>query len=412
MSKRKILIYDDDARRQDQWKKQLLSVTLIRERFIVECANNKSMLGALKDLEERRAAARKAPSGKTPVFKGLFDDVAILVIDYDLLETDPRMFLTGEAIAYLVRCYSRCGLIIGLNQYGDNIFDLTLRGHPESFGDLNIGSSQLHNRGLWTEPWEGFRPWSWPLVPDAVEKLERRVRGLEGRLDDPILTVLDIPSEVANTLPRSVAEFIEPRKRKSHTSIERTTFRQFVTESGNGLRPKDKLLSDELAARIAAARVSKWLERLVLPGQDIIVDAAHLLSRYPSLLRSGRNRLEAWNKVVTLKSVPKGIQRELIDGYRFKKDSWLSRGAWFWHPLSKDEDIKEVKEPWSSDQPAWVFCEDLSRFLTLKATREFVADLPSPFIRRFVADPGSPSARRVARDSKHIRYRPEVRFSL
>ena len=54
------------------------------------------------------------------------------IIDYDLLgsqaEKSPTGSLTGEIIAYLVRCFSRCKLIIGLNQYGSNPFDLTLRG--------------------------------------------------------------------------------------------------------------------------------------------------------------------------------------------------------------------------------------------------------------------------------------------
>ena len=36
--------------------------------------------------------------------------------------------------------------------------------------------------------------------------------------------------------------------------------------------------------RVAAARLGKWLERLVLPGQNVLVDAPHLVSRFPSLV--------------------------------------------------------------------------------------------------------------------------------
>ena len=110
------------------------------------------------------------------------DNASIFIIDYDLLssqeegeEKNEEFFtgsLTGEIVAYLVRCFSKCKLIIGLNQYGNNPFDLTLRGDLDSFADLNLGGDQLDNPNLWMGDWQDseqeFRPWSWPNLCDLL----------------------------------------------------------------------------------------------------------------------------------------------------------------------------------------------------------------------------------------------------
>jgi len=414
MKKRTIVICDDEESRRENWKRRLESLPSVRGSFTVQGMSNGELLDAVGALEKRRSEARgRGATG--PLRGGRFDDVDILAIDYDLLKLDARVFLTGEAIAYLVRCYSACGLIIALNQYGDNVFDLTLSGHPESYADLNIGGSQLDNTGLWQEPWRGFRPWSWPLLPEAVKGFESRVSELRARLDEPVLEFLGFHDEGGSALPRNAIEFIDRRRRGRTGTAPKTTFREFVTQSGNGLRGKDKPFSEDAVARIAAARLWKWLERLVLPGQDVIVDAPHLVSRYPSLLRGQAGKVETWNKVASLRRGIKALRHEIVDPHRFRREHWLSRAGWFWQEVSKLGKISEVARPWS-DAPTksgeWVFCEDLSRFLPRSAVREFVAELPSPFVRRFVADAASSVVRRTASTVRNIKYRPEVRFSL
>jgi len=285
---------------------------------------------------------------------------------------------------------------VGVNQFGDNTFDLTLRGHPESFADLNIGSKHLHCPGLWQDAWKEFRPWHWPLLPQAVESFERRIEELAPAMDQPILSWLQFPPVAAQLLPRDTTQFIA-----KSTPPAQTTFAQFVEESGNGLRGRRDRTSREGKIRIAAARISKWLERLVLAGQDILVDAPHLCARYPSLLKASSrtaatfDRTASFGKIDTL-----GIHYPKIAKAAFPKPNWISRPAWFWPTLSSLDSIEEVKEPWKSKQPDLAFCEDISRFKPKAACHEFVADLPSPFARRYAA--------RVS----GVDYRPDVRFSL
>jgi hypothetical protein len=216
-------------------------------------------------------------------------------------------------------------------------------------------------------------------------------------LNDKVLEFLEFTNVRAVTLPRSVTEFL------SRKEPEATTFREFVesTGSGNGLRGrKERPINDEAIARIAAARIGCWLEYDVLPGEDIIVDTPHLISRFPSLLGT-----KAYNNR-TLRAIASFSEPEalglspVIEASRFMRKDWLSRPAWFWNTLRDNEAIHEVKDPFSIRRLEQVFCEDVSAFEHKDKAREFVADLNSPYARRYV------------KQLLDIQYTPLVRFSL
>ena len=384
MSDRKVLICDDDERAEKRWRDKLQrrfdQLGIEFEALILEPAD---ILGALESLGRRRALSRenKGLANEFPSDgAGKLDEADIFVIDFDLFRLEGLSHVTGEMLAYLARCYSGCGLIIAVNQFeeGRNMFDLTLSGHPETFADLHVGDPQLDNAGLWAEPWEGFRPWAWPLLPLAMEKFEQRVRNLGDHLDKPVLEFLGL-ADLERRLARSVLEF--PIKSDKPREV---TFRDFVTTSRNGLRRRDKPFSRESIAQIAAARLGKWLDSMVLLGQDTLVDAPHLISRYPSLVQGDSKDIDAWNETASFGGLEGlGLHHATIEQFRFQRDEWLSRSVWFWGGVSGCEDIAEVADPWSTDRPDFVFCEDVSRFLPRDQAREFVADLPSPFVRRF-----------------------------
>src|SRR5439155_26063326 len=149
-----ILIYDDEQSRVDEWRERLQAIPEVKQAFEVRGIDDNEFIGGF---EELKARSKRARNGQRKDVKGevAFDVASILVVDYDLLRLERATYLTGELVAYFARCYSRCGIIVGLNQFGDKTFDLTLRGHPESYADLNIGGKQLHNRGLWVESWGG-----------------------------------------------------------------------------------------------------------------------------------------------------------------------------------------------------------------------------------------------------------------
>ena len=412
--KKKILIYDDERGRTRQFKNKLdqaLKQAGQETAFNVKPLLDEVLQYSIKVLQNRQVGLRE--SGTCSDEATEFDDTSIFIIDYDLLNSQENLsenqeirFLTGEVIAYIVRCFSDCKLIIGLNQYGNNPFDLTLRGHPESFADLNLGVDQLGNPDLWRGDWgdsrRGYRPWYWPNLSDSLHHFDEKVADVrenlkQENLNEPIHEVIGFDRELFQLLPREIVQFIG-----KETEPVETTFREFVRHSGNGLRSKDKdILDDQVLARVGAARISKWLERFVLPEQDILVDAPHLVSRYPSLIDNVEKKIKAWNSTTQLVDYRElGLDIDLIECCRFKKDYWISRPVWFWAKLRECEHIKEVSEPWLTVKPNWSFCEDASRFYNQNACREFLADTVSPFTRRCI------------KGFKNVDYRPRVRLAL
>jgi len=393
---KKILVYDDEGEMQNRLCEKLRGLEALREAFDIMPLERNVFLQTMEALRERQSAFRKI--GRWDGEKIALDEASFLMIDYDLLGNPLDSFLTGEGVAYLARCFSTCGLIIGINQPPLIDFDLTLQGRPESFADLNIMEKNLNNPGLWGGEWQGFRPWYWPNLPGFWASFERRIADVKEALDAPIWEVLGFDRYTFDVLPRSISDFLgaEPAE---------VTFREFVRKSGNALKVKDAKSDDcapEVLARVAAARISKWLERLVLPGQDILVDAPHLVSRFPSLISGDAGDIGAWNTTARLGSPDEsGLNAGIIEEYRLKNDHWLSRPVWFWDGLRSCERIQEVREPWTAQMPEWVFCEDASRFHDRSGTTMFVAETESPYSRRFVQ----------RFDDNDYNYRPLTRFS-
>ena len=404
----KILIYDDENKQTERFEKKLqMALNKVNQDtdIDIELLSEDELKISINALRDRQAKFRNVKTASDKKTK--FDDVSVFIIDYDLINSNAAGFLTGEIIAYVVRCFSDCKLIVSLNQYGHNSFDLTLRGHMESFADLNLGVDQLGNSDLWRGDWgdsrRGFRPWYWPNLFQSLCHFDERVKDVKENLDVPICEVLCFTPELFRLLPRSIVQFIGKGEGKEPSD---TTFREFVFQSGNGLRIKDvptscDTVNDEVLARVGAARISKWLERLVLPEQDILVDTPHLVARYPSLIIDTGKGIGNWNRTAQLVDYNGlGLNTDLITPFKFEKEHWISRPVWFWDKLREDESIEEVREPWLTNKPNWVFCEDASRFYDQKDCREFFANTDSPFTRRFV------------KGFAGVDYRPKVRFSL
>jgi hypothetical protein len=387
MARRRVVIFDDEVRFREEWASRLRAIPGFEKEFEAMTARTNEFEADLKVLYNRRLEARQ--NREVSVAAPLFDETDILIIDYDLLELNE----TGEEVAYLARCFSQCGTIIAVNQFAKEgfTFDLTLQGHPESYADLNLLSDQLFDPGLWSTSWGEFRPWYWPILPEAANAFKERVHSIMGNLDEKILDFLEVPDGVREIFPVGALEFI---------SSEEATFRSFVDKSGKALRGKDKVVSEEAYARIAAARISKWLERLVLPGQNILVDAAHLLERYPSLFKGGLpDQLIGWPHPNDLVFPDESIMDTAkIKSHRFAKHAWLSRAAWYWPLMSEEKDISEVVNPWAP-RTLLAFCEDTSRFVNLDVAEEFVAKVDSPFARRFVS-------------KRDLKYGPQLQFAL
>ena len=226
--KKKILIYDDEREQIKRFKDKLdqaLKKAGQDQDFTIETLCEDALQCSIEKLQNKQAGFRR--SGKCSDETTEFDDTSIFIIDYDLLKNQKVKFLTGEIIAYIVRCFSECKLIVGLNQYGHNPFDLTLRGHPESFADLNLGVDQLGNPNLWRGDWgdsrRGYRPWYWPNLSDALCNFDRKVKEVRENLDKPICKVLRFDPKLFRSLPRGIVQFIGKSEEKE---LAETTFRR------------------------------------------------------------------------------------------------------------------------------------------------------------------------------------------
>ena len=219
-----IVIYDDEQGRSDDFENELrngLDKANQGNKFDFESLDRSEFQNAISALEQRRIGFRNGEinlEGNSNNGMEKIDNASIFVIDYDLLSSpeekegkEEELFtgsLTGEIVAYLVRCFSKCKLIVGLNQYGNNPFDLTLRGDLDSFADLNLGADQLDNPNLWKGNWEDFgreyRPWFWPNLSDSIHNFDKRVEEVQEKLNKPICEVLGFDPEVFQLLPREI----------------------------------------------------------------------------------------------------------------------------------------------------------------------------------------------------------------
>lgn len=411
--KKTILILDDEDKFPKSLRDKLLKLPAVAKGFAPIACEKDELIRGLCVLEGRQQAIREGRS--SPADPTCFDTADVLVVDYDLADLyseildkgshSPLGAPTGERVAYLARCFSTCGFIIALNQYnrqGQPVFDLTLLGHVDSFADLNIGDRELTNAGLWTHKWKDYRPWHWPVLSDAIDSFEQRTKKLRGAaLDSPIFKHLGLSRDLVNVIPQEVLQWLAPWC-ASVEDVAKVTFAEFLTKSKQGLEVKDKNVKDSAyAPRVASARIGKWLERLVLSGQGILIDAPHLVARFPSILKTKPtlSNLDA-TCMIGRKAKPP-LNERYIEKHRFRAADWLSRPAWFWESVRANNDIPEVKEPWKRETLDSRFCEDVSAFVLESKCTEFVADTPGTYNRRF-----------VKRLEPRVAYSPEMKFAL
>ena len=397
MSKKKIVVIDDEEAFVDDLQNRLQSVRAVNDIFEIIPINKEDFKKHYEILSKRYESLRK---GNYLEDECVFDKADVLIVDYDLFELRDCGPIDGDRLVYESRCFTRCGVIISLNKRGSNIFDLTLVGDLSSYADLDLGSEQIDNEGLWGGNVDGFRPWQWPSLPLMLDTMEKKESFVLENYDNSIMECLGL-GECLLALPTSVLSFFgeEPSE---------TTFRTML-ESGNALQVKDrgviKYLPDEIKLKLAVSRVTKWVETQVVSGQDILVDAPHLVSRYPSLLLDlpddpGELKL-ALDRTAGSQNVQEfGLKLDLLEGTEYDKSIWASRPVWFWNRIMNRAEIEEVREPWTKRELPLVFCEDASGFFKRTECSTFYADVPSPYTQRYV------------RCFEGVSYEPRMKLSL
>jgi hypothetical protein len=362
----KVLVVDDDELFADSVRTRLAEALPAMR---VSCSSGDALQSALAVLHDRRTAAR---DGQAVTESCTFDEVDVLVIDFDLAKLPTTSLASGEMLAYLARCYSSCGVIVGLNQFGDNTFDLTLAKGAMSYADLNIGALQVTRPSLWsTVPRDGgLAAWAWSPIPAALDALQRRTDWIQPRLDEPMNDSLG--ELFSLVMPRGLLTEL------GHAG--EMTWRLWV--QSRALQRKDKVPTDADQARVAAARVAHWLERVVLPTQDILVDAPHLVSRYPGLLANAADS-DDWDATCD-RGLSARMNYAVLEPCLLPNwQQWLSRPAWLW-PNVRELAVAQTWEALPEQMADVVFCEDVSRFEPPSAATAFDCGLRTAFARRYV----------------------------
>ena len=411
MKSLKVSVYEDIPTFAENWSGKIQSAYSEAD---VETAKSKDFIELLKVLNNRRTKWRNGEKETSLTELHQADNADVIVVDYDLLQYSETADTTGSRLAYLLRCFTKCGIIIILNEYGTNVFDLRLANPPEEFADINVGGSQIGNPGLWQAPFNGYRPWYWPVVPDARINFGQCVMDVQANPGVPIIEFLGL-KHVIDWMPQRAWDFITGGQ-----NVEEVTFNGFVKASHGGIASKDSLIPEQMA-RVAAARIGTLLNSIILPNQSLLVDAPHLVSRFPSLISGQCDDIKTLNKLCNPveQNIDDLLAEQLIQ-HRFKKSHWLWRPAWYWPEINRDEEIEEVKSPWTTKKVDWVFCEDISRFVPIEDAKDFRALVSPPYIKRFVLNTNSPSAEKYVaqinqggpQDPSQVVYVPQAALSL
>jgi hypothetical protein len=243
------------------------------------------------------------------------------------------------------------------------------------------------------------------LAPSLQRQREDLLRG---RTDDAALAVLGLDKpNVSNALNRNQLAWLSPAAVPSKATVS-----DVVSKARIGLRPSDVPWPEGGLERVAAARLAKWLERLVLPGQNVVVDAPHLVSRFPSVA-STTDLNETTNLGPTAST---GLNDTQLNDHAVAQATWLSRPVWLWPTLSEDRSISEIRDPFSPVGIDQFFTEDSSVFRDPDWCRQFAADV-EPFSRRFATRPAAGEESELAPYAGpyglgRVQYQPQVRFAL
>lgn len=386
----KVLVCDDDGRRAQSWRED---IEYVLNEFDsgkgageaeVTCLEPSDLAAALNGLTQRQRAAR-GPDASTvkdaaTLQLSQFDSADVLVLDHDLTPAEPDPLTdslqgrSGEGLALLARCFSTTGLIVLVNKgVQSSTFDLTMTRFSDSYADLNVTQQDLSRSALWHGLADArpFRPSHWPVLSSGGKHLAEIADGLA--LDDVVLESLGL-SEALTTFEREQLDILgdEP---------ETATFWTVAKRPGVGLGLKDEQPDEAILRRIAVHGIARWLAGTVLPAQNVLVDAAHLLERVPGLRAGGIDIADAtpadFHDVDALVRFAPGLER--LRGRVSPSSEWLGRPVWLWADLDPETFADEA-----TDETDLVVCEDTTTLLALDKAKEFEAAVSGPYLQRFV----------------------------
>jgi len=378
-----VVICDDDDQRVGEWGDRVDEV--LDGAMSVVALDPEQFAKAVAALKLRKMRGKAAPEAAQPDDADVFDEAAVVLLDSDLTP-DPespgwrspeeliRTHLAGSMggdVAHLVRTLTGAGAVGVINQYWKTrTFDLTMTKVAHEVADVYISEEDLDSPRLWgVEGDAGYKPWSWPrliCLPDLISAAADACN-----LDDPVLQSLDLSdSEILD-------RFYDPQLEVLGLDISpECTFRAAANSDELGLQRKEQT-TEPILKRVAVSVVRRWLERLVLPSQNILIDMPHLMQHNPWLVPD-RSNLSAWNASTEWWYGVDAVPSIATDAWNPAASALLGRNVWnvAQLPPAPTRDRVLASDP--------VFCEDSSTFVELSDATDFSSDIAGPFSQRFI----------------------------
>lgn len=380
-----IVICDDDDDRAEDWA--------VRVRDQVPHANVQSLgavsfAGAVRDLKQRMSAAKAGEPSPDDDSAVVIDRADVLVLDSDLtpdrdahIGDDPDDLVgthlaseLGAEVAYLARAYSSAGAIVVVNEGAkQSTFDLTLVKRSDGIADVYVTDDELDNPGLWDpSKASGYRPWSWPALASLPANIEAAIARC--KLTDLVTEAVGLGDFSAELLIGQ----IERLGQEDAAAVVAMTFEDVAQSAGFGLglRPKEQP-PDSHRLRVAVCGLRRWLDRVVVPEQNILIDLPHLLQRNPWLVVPDRTDISAWDTLVA--GWAPADPPVAPTAFNHLASHLLGRAVW----NARDVPARPAGQRIEPTDP--VFCEDTSTFRPLEASSGFLSDLQGSHARRFIS---------------------------
>jgi hypothetical protein len=386
-----VLVIDDELSVAESMARAIDSATRkAGSQFRPTVLASDDLKAEIKGLLARRDEIKRSPKARLSRGTLKFDDADILVIDYDLASLfGDEALMTGELLASLCRRFSFAGPVISVNRFGPRHFDLSFKNLATSRADLSVSHEDLADPGLWTDDWQRYRPWYWPRLVDFPKLFRERVQACERDLGASISAVIDMPKSIRSALPTRVTDALG--------DVQTLTIKDIALRTST--TGKETTLPSELAARVSASELGRWLEYCVMPSQDVVIDAPHLGALFTSLVRGDASDPRHLDELANLRSggrVP--LRRTRLARLEFSGSFPLSRPCWWTDLVLSSPTLREVQEPLTRGSDTLVFAEDTSRFHPRADCKGFVSE--GLFPTRWVRIP-----------DKSIPYEPAVRLA-
>jgi hypothetical protein len=372
----------------------------------------------LKNLFHAVTECFEGPKNFRQLSKTRFKEADMVILDNNLaLLNVTGTRLTAESIAGYIRAFTGASYIVSLNKNPGVDFDLRyLVGDYSTRADLAINDNHLENPALWNgeraNAKDGFLPWYWPRLENAVDRRRRQIKFVSDHLDDSVIETLDFDYDSIGFLSPHATGALSTKAEldgatRGGVSIKELTYRDVFIASDRSLpaqKERQRLSKAEkkgnrflrkIISRVVAADIDLWFRRDVLGPQVPLVDVPHLLVRLPFLLGTKASKPNEWNKSATSNAAPYGLKQQLYNNHlapaKFKHSMWVPAACFWWPKLKADEKLNELFL--AAKATNWVdvvFCEDTSSFVerspkTGTAPIEFPAEMEGAWERRHIA---------------------------